>query len=81
MSIQDLLNELDKEKLRIFSSIEKNIVGFWIQDKKDNTIHHVIGMTSNSYEIFHYAKTEQGVNCTQWYTEKDFKNQFKILTK
>ena len=42
-----------------------------------NKEHSVVtNLTSSSIELFHKAKTTQGVDCHQWYTFKDFEDRF-----
>jgi len=44
----------------------------------DETIHLIIGKTSNSIEILLYKKTSKGVNCRQWFTIEQFNKRFRI---
>ncbi len=34
--------------------------------------------TSNSFELYLYAKNNNGVDCYQWLTERDFSDKFEI---
>lgn len=51
-----------------------------IKDKKTGKIEIVINKTSNSFEVTRSKLTEAGVNCTNWFTERDFKDQFDACT-
>jgi hypothetical protein len=58
--------------------IRNNInIGDKVKDR-DNKICTVIDTTNSSIRIFINKKTEQGVDCSNWFTNENFERRFKI---
>jgi hypothetical protein len=50
-----------------------------VKDKRTNKEEKVIDKTINSFCVTQSKLTENGINCTQWFTEQDFYKRFDIL--
>lgn len=46
-------------------------------DLKTGKIERIVDRTSNSYLVTRTKLTPNGINCTNWFTEDDFKKKFK----
>jgi hypothetical protein len=51
-----------------------------VKDKKTNKIETIVDKTSNSYLITQSKLTDKGINCSNWFTDRDFKDRFIIIT-
>lgn len=40
----------------------------------------VLETTSNSFLVTQTKLTDKGINCTQWFSDKDFTKRFKATT-
>lgn len=58
------------------SILEVNI-GDEVVDKKTKFVEKVLDKTTNSFLVTRTKVSEHGINCDQWFTEKDFKDKFK----
>lgn len=52
-------------------------IGDKVKDK-DNKICTVIDTTLSSVRVFINKKTEQGIDCSNWFTNENFERRFKI---
>ena len=59
-------------------NIESIFIGMKVIDNVTKFKTHVLNKTSNSVEVYLKAWNENGINCTQWFTWKDFNDRFKI---
>lgn len=50
-----------------------------VKDKETSKIETVINKTTNTYLVTQTKITKKGINCDNWFTEKDFKDRFEIL--
>lgn len=50
-----------------------------VLDKKTGKEEAVVGVTSNSYNITRTKTSEKGINCTNWFDEKRFKENFELI--
>lgn len=50
-----------------------------VKDKVTGKIEVVIEKTSNSYNVTQTRLSEKGINCTNWFAEKDFVKRFEII--
>jgi len=49
-------------------------------DTKTGKFEELIDVTSNSYCITQSKLTDKGIDCTNWFSEKDFHSRFLPLT-
>lgn len=54
-------------------------IGDKVKDKKSGLIEAVTAVTSNSFEVTRTKTSEMGINCTNWFDEKRFKENFELL--
>lgn len=52
-------------------------IGDEVIDKQTKKVEKVLNKTTNSFLVTRTKVSEQGINCDQWFTEKDFKDKFK----
>lgn len=52
-----------------------------VKDKKTGKEEVVLKTTTNSYLVTQTKLTDEGINCDNWFTEKDFKERFEIIEK
>jgi hypothetical protein len=50
-----------------------------VKDKITGKIETVIQTTSNSYLVTQTKLTNKGINCDQWFEEKEFKKRFEEI--
>ena len=48
-------------------------------DKKTGKEEEVVDATVNSYNVTQTKLSDKGINCTQWFSEKDFEKRFEIV--
>jgi hypothetical protein len=48
-----------------------------VKDKQTGKIETVIDKTINSFCVTRTKLTEDGINCTQWFTQGDFYKKFE----
>lgn len=52
-------------------------IGQVVQDKEyKGEVGVITNLTSNTIEVFLNKKTKKGVDCTHWFTDKEFKLRF-----
>jgi hypothetical protein len=51
-------------------------IGDFVLDKSTNKRERVVNKTINSICITQTKLSEKGINCTQWFTDLDFKRKF-----
>lgn len=49
-----------------------------VLDKRTGKTEQVLDKTSNSFLITQTKLTDAGINCTQWFTDKEFERQFEV---
>jgi len=59
-------------------SFEEIKIGDSVLDGK--VIEKITGKTSNSIEVTRTARTKEGINCKQWFTQSDFMKKFKFVS-
>jgi hypothetical protein len=50
-----------------------------VKDKTTGKVEVVLDTTTNSYLVTLSKLTEAGINCSQWFTEKEFNTRFEIV--
>lgn len=50
-----------------------------VKDKITGKVEVVLDTTTNSYLVHQSKLTEAGINCSQWFTEKEFNTRFEII--
>jgi hypothetical protein len=50
-----------------------------VKDKITGKVEVVLDTTTNSYLVTLSKLTGAGINCSQWFTEKEFNNRFEIV--
>ncbi len=50
-----------------------------VRDKQTIKIETVIDKTINSFCVTRTKLTEEGINCTQWFTQGDFYKKFEEI--
>ncbi len=76
------MNDSQKEYIKsrmveFASNIEEYSIGEEVIDNSDNTIATIKNKTLNSIEVLILAKSEKGVNSTQWFEIFKFNKTFK----
>lgn len=56
----------------------EDFVEFKVRDKQTGKFEKVIDKTENSFNVTRTKLTEDGINCTQWFTVGDFYKKFEI---
>jgi hypothetical protein len=68
-----------KERMSFFAmDIDSFVIGEKIKDI-DNTLCEITNKTVNSIEVFIKHKTDQGVDCKQWFSMDKFHKRFKTI--
>ncbi len=55
---------------------ERFRIGDAVVDSHTGKTETVVNATANSYEITQTKLTDAGINCTQWFTEKEAEKRF-----
>jgi len=56
-------------------------IGQQVTDKTTGKVETVLETTTNSYLVTLSKLTEAGINCSQWFTEKEFNTRFEYDVK
>ena len=52
-----------------------------VKDKETEKIEKVLKKTSNSYLVSQTKLTSKGINCDQWFDEREFKKRFEEIVE